>query len=169
MAILVDNGIEKGDMKSIWFYSFLMLVAAFVSLWAGAKSGKHAAIASSGFAKNLRKAEYHNIQNFSFSNIDAYSTSGLITRMMTDVTNIQNAYQMMIRVCVRAPLMLIASLVMAFIINKEMAMIFVAAVLVLGVILYIKILVSEQGNTICEKTVEFSQIVDYEERQKGLS
>ncbi|WP_281741177.1 ABC transporter transmembrane domain-containing protein, partial [Holdemanella biformis] len=152
MAILVDNGIEKGDMKSIWFYSFLMLVAAFVSLWAGAKSGKHAAIASSGFAKNLRKAEYHNIQNFSFSNIDAYSTSGLITRMMTDVTNIQNAYQMMIRVCVRAPLMLIASLVMAFIINKEMAMIFVAAVLVLGVILYIKILVSEQGNTICEKT-----------------
>ena len=136
MAILVDNGIEKGDMKSIWFYGFLMLVAAFVSLWAGAKSGKHAAIASSGFAKNLRKAEYRKIQEFSFSNVDAYSTSGLITRMMTDVTNIQNAYQMMIRVCVRAPLMLIASLVMAFIINKEMAMIFVAAVLVLGVVLF---------------------------------
>ena len=132
MAILVDNGIEKGDMKSIWFYGFLMLVAAFVSLWAGAKSGKHAAIASSGFAKNLRKAEYRKIQEFSFSNVDAYSTSGLITRMMTDVTNIQNAYQMMIR----APLMLIASLVMAFIINKEMAMIFVAAVLVLGVVLF---------------------------------
>ena len=136
MAILVDNGIEKGDMSSIWFYGFLMLVAAFVSLWAGAKSGKHAAIASSGFAKNLRKAEYRKIQEFSFSNVDAYSTSGLITRMMTDVTNIQNAYQMMIRVCVRAPLMLIASLVMAFIINKEMAMIFVAAVLVLGVVLF---------------------------------
>ena len=136
MAILVDNGIEKGNMKSIWFYGFLMLVAAFVSLWAGAKSGKHAAIASSGFAKNLRKAEYRKIQEFSFSNVDAYSTSGLITRMMTDVTNIQNAYQMMIRVCVRAPLMLIASLVMAFIINKEMAMIFVAAVLVLGVVLF---------------------------------
>jgi len=132
MAILVDNGIEKGDMSSIWFYGFLMLVAAFVSLWAGAKSGKHAAIASSGFAKNLRKAEYRNIQNFSFSNIDAYSTSGLITRMMTDVTNIQNAYQMIIRICVRAPLMLI----MAFIINKEMALIFVAAVLVLGVVLF---------------------------------
>ena len=136
MAILVDNGIEKGDMKSIWFYGFLMLVAAFVSLWAGAKSGKHAAIASSGFAKNLRKAEYRKIQEFSFSNIDAYSTSGLITRMMTDVTNIQNAYQMMIRICVRAPLMLIASLIMAFIINKEMALIFVAAVLVLGVVLF---------------------------------
>lgn len=113
-----------------------MLVAAFVSLWAGAKSGKHAAIASSGFAKNLRKAEYRNIQNFSFSNIDAYSTSGLITRMMTDVTNIQNAYQMMIRVCVRAPLMLIASLIMAFIINIRMAMIFVVAVLFLGVVLF---------------------------------
>lgn len=136
MAILVDNGIEKGDMKSIWFYGTLMLVAAFVSLWAGAKSGKHAAIASSGFAKNLRKAEYRNIQNFSFSNIDAYSTSGLITRMMTDVTNIQNAYQMIIRICVRAPLMLIASLIMAFIINKEMAMIYVVAVLVLGVVLF---------------------------------
>mgnify|MGYP001030409991 CR=1 FL=1 len=79
MALLVDNGIEKGNMGSIWFYGTLMLVAAFVSLWAGAKSGKHAAIASSGFAKNLRKAEYRNIQNFSFSNIDAYSTSGLIT------------------------------------------------------------------------------------------
>ena len=91
MALLVDNGIEKGNMGSIWFYGTLMLVAAFVSLWAGAKSGKHAAIASSGFAKNLRKAEYRNIQNFSFSNIDAYSTSGLITRMMTDVTNIRMA------------------------------------------------------------------------------
>ena len=141
MALLVDNGIEKGKMSSIWFYGILMLVAAFVSLWAGAKSGKHAAIASSGFAKNLRKAEYRNIQNFSFSNIDAYSTSGLITRMMTDVTNIQNAYQMIIRVCVRAPLMLIASLIMAFIINKEMAMIFVVAVLFLGVVLFGIILV----------------------------
>ena len=136
MALLVDNGIEKGNMSAIWFYGFFMLVAAFVSLWAGAKSGKHAAIASSGFAKNLRKAEYRNIQKFSFSNIDAYSTSGLITRMMTDVTNIQNAYQMIIRVCVRAPLMLIASLVMSFFINKEMALIFVGVVIVLAIILF---------------------------------
>lgn len=136
MSLLVDQGIEKGNMSSIWWYGFLMLVASFVSLWAGAKSGKHAAIASSGFAKNLRKAEYRNIQNFSFSNIDTYSTSGLITRMMTDVTNVQNAYQMIIRVCVRAPLMLISSLVMAFIINKEMALIFIAVVFVLGVVLF---------------------------------
>ena len=88
------------------------------------------------FCEEFKKAEYRNIQNFSFSNIDAYSTSGLITRMMTDVTNIQNAYQMIIRVCVRAPLMLIASLIMAFIINKEMAMIYVVVVLILGVILF---------------------------------
>ena len=136
MSLLVDNGIEKGNMPSIWFYGFLMLVAAFISLWAGAKSGKHAAIASSGFAKNLRKAEYRNIQKFSFSNIDAYSTSGLITRMMTDVTNVQNAYQMIIRVCVRAPLLLISSLIMAFIINKEMAMIFVVVVIILAIVLF---------------------------------
>lgn len=136
MALLVDNGIEKGNMTSIWFYGFLMLIAAFVSLWAGAKSGKHAAIASSGFAKNLRKAEYRNIQNFSFSNIDSYSTSGLITRMMTDVTNVQNAYQMIIRICVRAPLLLISSLIMSFIINKEMAMIFVVVVILLAIVLF---------------------------------
>lgn len=112
-----------------------MLVAAFVSLWAGAEV-QNMAIASSGFAKNLRKAEYRNIQNFSFSNIDAYSTSGLITRMMTDVTNIQNAYQMIIQYYVRARLMLIASLIMAFIINIRMAMIFVVTVLFLGVVLF---------------------------------
>lgn len=136
MSLLVDHGIEKGNMSSIWFYGFLMLIAAFVSLWAGAKSGKHAAIASSGFAKNLRKAEYRNIQNFSFSNIDEYSTSGLITRMMTDVTNVQNAYQMIIRICVRAPLLLVSSLIMSFIINKEMAMIFVVVVVILAIILF---------------------------------
>ena len=141
MAILVDNGIEKGDMSSIWFYGFLMLVAAFVSLWAGAKSGKHAAIASSGFAKNLRKAEYRKIQEFSFSNVDAYSTSGLITRMMTDVTNIQNAYQMMIRVCVRAPLMLIASWSWLLSLIKN-GYDFVAAVLVLALFVWNYFIVS---------------------------
>ena len=114
MAILVDQGIENGDMKVIWIYGFIMLIAAIISLIAGALSGKHAAIASSGFAKNLREAEYKNIQNFAFADIDKYSTGGLITRMMTDVTNVQNAFQMLIRVCVRSPLMLISSLFMAF-------------------------------------------------------
>lgn len=136
MAYLVDEGIEKGNMSSIIFYGFLMLAASFVSLWAGAKSGKHAAIASSGFAKNLRKAEYRSIQKFSFSNIDDYSTSGLITRMMTDVTNVQNAYQMIIRICVRSPLMLISSLIAACFINARMTLIFLVVVLILGIVLF---------------------------------
>lgn len=136
MAYLVDKGIEKANMSAIFLYGFLMLVASFVSLWAGAKSGKHAAIASSGFAKNIRKAEYRNIQKFSFANIDQYSTSGLITRMMTDVTNVSMAYQMLIRVCVRSPLMLISSLIMACIINVEMTGVFLIVVLILGVVLF---------------------------------
>ncbi len=136
MAYLVDQGIEKGNMSAIFFYGFMMLIASFVSLWAGAKSGKHAAIASSGFAKNLRKAEYRNIQKFSFANIDEYSTSGLITRMMTDVTNVQNAYQMIIRICVRSPLMLISSLIAACFINARMTLIFLIVVIILGVVLF---------------------------------
>lgn len=136
MAILVDQGISKGDMNTVFKIGFAMLVAAFISLYAGVKSGKHAAIASSGLAKNLRKAEYKNIQNFSFSNIDYYSTGGLITRMMTDVTNVQMAFQMIIRVCVRAPLMLVSSLFMAFMIHGELALIFVGVIIFLGVILF---------------------------------
>ena len=129
MAKIIDNGLAANDVSYVVRMGVLMIVLALVSFFFGVMGGFFGAKASAGFAKNLRKAEYHNIQNFSFSNIDAYSTSGLITRMMTDVTNIQNAYQMMIRVCVRAPLMLIASLIMAFIINIRMAMIFVVAVL----------------------------------------
>lgn len=136
MSILVDQGIANGDMNIIWKYGFIMLIAAIVSLIAGALSGKHAAIASSGFAKNLREAEYKNIQNFAFADIDKYSTGGLITRMMTDVTNVQNAFQMLIRVCVRSPLMLISSLFMAFMINKTLALIFVAAIIFLGIVLF---------------------------------
>lgn len=136
MAILVDQGISQGDINTVFKIGFAMLVAAFISLYAGVKSGKHAAIASSGLAKNLRKAEYKNIQNFSFSNIDYYSTGGLITRMMTDVTNVQMAFQMIIRVCVRAPLMLVSSLFMAFMIHGELALIFVGVIIFLGVILF---------------------------------
>ena len=136
MAILVDQGIENGDMKVIWIYGFIMLIAAIISLIAGALSGKHAAIASSGFAKNLREAEYKNIQNFAFADIDKYSTGGLITRMMTDVTNVQNAFQMLIRVCVRSPLMLISSLFMAFMINHELALVFVGVIIFLGIVLF---------------------------------
>ena len=136
MAILVDQGIENGDMKTIWKYGLIMLVAAIISLIAGALSGKHAAIASSGFAKNIREAEYKNIQDFAFADIDKYSTGGLITRMMTDVTNVQMAFQMIIRICVRSPLMLISSLFMAFMINHELALVFVGVIIFLGIVLF---------------------------------
>ena len=95
----------------------------------------YAAKASTGFAKNLRKAMYYNIQDFSFANIDKYSTAGLVTRLMTDVTNVQNAFQMIIRMCIRAPLMLICAMVMAFTINAQLALIFVVAIIFLGIVL----------------------------------
>ena len=109
--------------------------ASFISLSAGGLAGKYAAKASTGFAKNLRKAMYYNIQNFSFANIDKYSTAGLVTRLMTDVTNVQNAFQMIIRMCIRAPLMMISAMIMAFTINADLAIIFVVAIIFLGIIL----------------------------------
>uniref|UniRef100_UPI00272E5021 ABC transporter ATP-binding protein n=1 Tax=Thomasclavelia cocleata TaxID=69824 RepID=UPI00272E5021 len=110
-------------------------VCSICSRKAGALAGKYAAKASTGFAKNLRKAMYYNIQDFSFANIDKYSTAGLVTRLMTDVTNVQNAFQMIIRMCIRAPLMLICAMVMAFTINAQLALIFVVAIIFLGIVL----------------------------------
>ena len=136
MSVLVDQGIDKGDMGIVWKIGGIMIVCAFIGLWAGAQSGKHAAIASSGFAKNLRKAEYENIQKFAFSNIDQYSTGGLITRMTTDITNVQMAFQMIIRICVRAPFMLIAALSMCFFINFELSLIFIGVIIFLGIALF---------------------------------
>ena len=115
-ASIIDKGIQAGDMSKVLMYGGLMLVLAFISLFAGIQAGKYAALASTGFACNLREGIYSNIQNFAFSNIDKYSTAGLITRMTTDVTNVQNAYQMILRIAVRAPLMMICSMVMCFII-----------------------------------------------------
>ena len=103
MAKIIDNGIEKGDMSKVYLYGGLMVLAAMLSLFAGVMAGKYAASASSGLACNLREAIYRKIQTFSFSNIDKYSTAGLVTRMTTDVTNVQNAYQMVVRIAVRAP------------------------------------------------------------------
>lgn len=131
-ASIIDKGIEAGDMKQIYFYGAIMLVLAFVSLASGALAGKYAAAASSGFACNLREGMYENIQTFSFSNIDKYSTAGLVTRMTTDVTNVQNAYQMILRIAVRAPLMLICSMGMCFFINLRLSLIFLAAIVVLA-------------------------------------
>ncbi len=136
LSIMVDKGISKGNMNVVLIISLIMLVASFVSLFSGFQSGKYAAIASTGFAKNLRQAQYENIQNFSFREIDKYSTSSLITRMTTDVTNVQNAYMMIIRLCVRSPMMLIASLIMTFYINASLAWFFIAVIIFLSVILF---------------------------------
>lgn len=135
MANLLDKGVQQSNMSNIWFYGGLMLVCAFLSLFCGMQSARYAAFASAGFAKNLRQAIFKKVQSFSFENIDKFSAGGLVTRMMTDVTNVQNSYQMIIRICVRAPLNLIFAIAASFLINGEMAWIFVGVTLFLGVIL----------------------------------
>ena len=137
MASIVDNGVEQGDIQHIYQMGFLMVIAAAFGLFAGIMGGKYGARASAGFAKNLRNAMYENIQTFSFSNIDKFSTAGLVTRMTTDVTNIQNAYQMILRMCMRAPASLICALIMAFVINAKIASIYLLAVIFLGGILFL--------------------------------
>jgi len=134
-AQLIDKGIEGGDIGKVYLYGACMIVMAMFSLTFGVLAGKYAANASSGLACNLRESMYENIQRFSFANIDKYSTAGLITRMTTDVTNIQNAYQMIIRIAVRAPFMLVSSLVMCFFIQPDLSMVFVVAILFLALIL----------------------------------
>lgn len=116
-ASIIDKGIQAGDMRKVGIYGGIMLIIAFLSLFCGIQAGKYGAAASTGFACNLREKMYENIQTFSFSNIDKFSTAGLVTRMTTDVTNVQNAYQMIIRSVVRAPLMMICSITMCVIIK----------------------------------------------------
>ena len=128
MAFIIDLGIEKGDMNAIVKYGLLTFAVAAIALLLGILAGKYAAEASTGFAGNLRDAMYENIQHYSFSNIDKFSTAGLVTRMTTDVTNLQNAFQMMERMCVRAPVHLVFALIMAFNIGGPLALIFVVAV-----------------------------------------
>ncbi len=137
MASIIDDGVEAGNMNHIYFMGSLMVVTAFISLWAGVMGGKYGARASTGFARNLRKAMYENIQTFSFSNIDKFSTSGLVTRLTTDVMNIQNAYQMILRMCMRAPASLICAMAMSFYVNAKVALIYLGAVFILGIILCI--------------------------------
>ena len=134
-AKLIDYGISAGHMPSVYKYGAIMLVMAFLSMIAAIMAGKYASYASSGFACNLRDAMYNNIQRFAFSDIDKYSTSGLVTRMTTDVTNLQNAYQQIIRTSVRAPFNLLSSIVMCFVISPQLSLIFIIASVVLGVIL----------------------------------
>lgn len=131
-AAIIDRGIQAGNMQQVCLYGGLMLVMAFLSLLFGILAGKYASAASTGFACNLREGMYENIQNFSFSNIDKYSTAGLVTRMTTDVTNVQNAFQMCLRIAVRAPLMMVCSMVMCFFISPQLSSIFLVAVMVLA-------------------------------------
>jgi len=136
MASIVDDGVQAGNITHIYQVGGLMVVAAGIGLFAGIMGGKYGARASAGFARNLRESMYSNIQNFSFSNIDKYSTAGLVTRMTTDVTNLQNAYQMILRMCTRAPSSMICALAMAFFINAKIASIYLVAVIFLGIVIF---------------------------------
>ena len=131
-ASIIDKGIEAGNIQQVYFYGAIMLGMALLSLLCGVLAGRYAAKASSGLACNLREAIYQKVQTFSFSNIDKYSTAGLVTRMTTDVTNVQNAYQMTLRIAVRAPLMLICSMFMCFFISARLSMIFMVAIVLLA-------------------------------------
>ena len=135
MAFIIDQGIEKGDMNAIIRYGLLTFLVAAIALVLGVLAGKYAAEASTGFAGNLRDAMYENIQHYSFSNIDKFSTAGLVTRMTTDVTNVQNAFQMIERMCVRAPVHLVFALTMAVVIGGPLSLVFVVAVVFLVVVL----------------------------------
>ena len=135
MASIIDDGLNKGNMRHIYFIGLLTLLIAMISLSTGFAAGRCAAKASSGFAKNIRKAVFYKIQNFSFTNIDKFSTAGLITRFTTDIANIQNSYQMILRLLVRAPLMLIFATMMTVYISPELSVIFLGAIVILGIVM----------------------------------
>ncbi len=132
MAWLIDRGITPGDMSMILRYGGILIICALVSLTFGALAGRTAAVSSAGLAKNLRQDEYDNVQNFSFSNIDKFSTASIVTRLSTDVTNVQNAFQMTIRTAVRCPVMLVFALIICFTINKRLASVFLIMVPIVG-------------------------------------
>ena len=135
MASIVDDGIKKGDLKHVYTVGAIMLVAALGGLLSGCLGARFGARAAMGFGRNLRKAMFENIQRYSFANIDKYNTSGLVTRLTTDVTNVQNAYMMILRLCTRAPASLICAMVMSFVISPKLASIYLIAVIILGGIL----------------------------------
>lgn len=137
MASIIDDGVKTGNINHIYLMGVCMTLAACFSLFCGIMGGKYGARASTGFARNLRKSMYRKIQDFSFSNIDKYSTAGLVTRLTTDVTNIQNAYQMILRMCIRAPFTLICAMTMGFLINAKLATVYLIAVIFLGTCLFI--------------------------------
>lgn len=149
MASIIDDGVTAGNMNHIYKVGAIMVVAAGVGLFAGIMGGKYGASAATGFARNLRKAVFEKIQAYSFANIDKFSTAGLVTRLTTDVTNIQNAYQMMLRMMVRAPFSMIIAMIMAFSINRRLASVYLIAVIILGLILFL----------IIKRTIRYFDIV----------
>ena len=136
MASIIDDGVEAGNMQHIYKIGAVMIGAALCGLFCGVMGGRYGARASTGFAKNLRQAMFENIQTFSFASLDKFSTAGLVTRLTTDVTNMQMAYQMILRICFRAPVSMICAMAMAFFINARLASIYLVAVLLLGVVLF---------------------------------
>lgn len=136
MASIIDDGVEAGDMRHIYIVGGLMVGAALCGLFCGVMGGKYGARASTGFARNLRKAMFDNIQTFSFSNLDKFSTAGLVTRLTTDVTNVQMAYQMLLRICFRAPISMICAMSMAFMINTRLASVYMVALVLLAIVLF---------------------------------
>ncbi len=136
MASIIDDGVEAGDMRHIYLVGACMIASALGGLFCGIMGGKFGARASTGFARNLRQAMFDNIQTFSFSNLDKFSTAGLVTRMTTDVTNIQMAYQMLLRICFRAPISMVCAMSMAFFINARLASIYMVALVLLAIVLF---------------------------------
>lgn len=136
MASIIDDGVEAGNMQHIYTVGAIMILAALCGLFSGIMGGKYGAKASTGFARNLRQAMFERIQTFSFANLDKFSTASLVTRLTTDVSNVQMGYQMVLRMCFRAPLSLICAMVMAFVINAKLASIYLIAVIILGFALF---------------------------------
>ena len=155
-AMLIDRGINAGDIGNVYLYGGIMLGMAFLSLMFGILAGRYSAYASTGFARNLRQAMYRNIQTFSFADIDKFSTSGLVTRMTTDVSNLQNAFQQLMRVSVRAPFRMIFSIFMCFVIDARLSIIFIVAMLVLGTFLYF--LISRVSKLFSQVFVQYDQL-----------
>ncbi len=167
MAFLIDNGINKGDSKTIWGVGILLIICSFIAIYTGVKSGDYSAKATAGFAKNVRRKIYYNVQDFSFSNIDKFSTSSIITRHTTDINNVQMAFQMIIRMAVRAPLMIIFSLIMTFVINVKLALIFLLAIPLLGFGLYF---IATKAHPIFERAISIYDKLNstVEENVRGI-
>ena len=160
MARIIDIGIQNNDLDYIIRIGIMLVISAIMSLIFGVLSGRFAAVASSGFAKNLRQGMFYNIQNYSFTNIDKFSTSSLVTRLTTDVTNVQNAFQMMIRALVRGPVMIVFALIMAFSINKELSLVYVVTMVPLAILLaFISIKAHPYFEKVFKKYDELNRVV----------